>query len=140
MSLSNSGSRHRNRSSTVAAFYTIGGVISGFAYLPLIPLVRAIGLPRDSSVAIALFGFMPLLIIVLGWHYRGFLLNLVGVLVSMLAWAVGYALACKIWGGLSPGMIALGLINMGQFMAPAYVVLALLVYALVGWKSGWNGR
>ena len=124
------GSARRSR---VFAAYAIGGLVSGLAFLPLIPIVRALGLPRDSSVAISLFGFMPLLIIVLGGLYRKFWPNLLGVFVCMLTWSLGYALACAI-GGFD--QIVFGLLHLGLFIVPAYVALALAVYAAAGWGSG----
>ena len=106
-----------------------------YARLPLIPLVRLIGLPRDTSVGIAAFGLMPLLIVTMGVVCPRLPVNLVGVTVAVMGCAFGYAVASLLMGfGVSS--IGYGMTIMGVVLVPGYIVLALVVFVVRARNSG----
>ncbi len=129
----------QNPSHRVVAVYAACGLAIGFIFLPLIPLVRILGLPRDSSVGIAIFGLMPLLLIVLGLSYPRFLINLLGLIVAMLSWALGYAVASLLMG-FGSSCIVFSLVIMAPLVLPAYFILTLLVFVLANsWRPSRHG-
>lgn len=129
----------QNSSHRVVAVYAACGLAIGFIFLPLIPLVRILGLPRDSSVGIAIFGLMPLLLIVLGLSYPRFLINLLGLIVAMLSWALGYAVASLLMG-FGSSCIVFSLVIMAPLVLPAYFILTLLVFVLANsWRPSRHG-
>ena len=119
----------RNRPHWVVAAHAAAGLIIGFIFLPLIPLVRAFGWPRDASVGISVFGLMPLLIVVAGVLYPRLAVNMLGLLVAILTWSAGYGVASMLMGfGLSSITFSLGI--MAPFVVPAYFVLTFLAFGL----------
>lgn len=124
-----------HRSPALYVAYAAAGLLSGFALLPLTPAARAVGLPRDAGVGIALFGLLPLLIIALGVLHRKCLAGLAGTLLALAGWGAGYAVACKLAGY---GSIRYNLTLMAIFAVPACLLLALLVYGLTAWRARRN--
>ena len=116
----------------VIAVYAGFGLAIGFSFLPLIPVVRAIGWPRDTSVGIALFGLMPMLIVLTGLRHPWLWVNLVGLLLAMLSWAVGYAAGNLLMG---IGSIGFNLAIMAPYVVPGYVALTLVVFVLASRRS-----
>ncbi|MHC4505511.1 MAG: hypothetical protein ACYTFI_19575 [Planctomycetota bacterium] len=100
----------------------------GFVFLPLMPVVRMLGFPRDSSVGFSLYGLMPLLLVALGVSCPRLLVNVVGLVLAILACALGYAVGCQLMGS---GSVAFNLVSMAPFVVPPYFVLVLLVYGFV---------
>lgn len=112
------------------ALYAACGLVIGFGFLPLIPLVRFLGFPRDTSVGIALFGLMPLLVVGAGLSYPRLSLNLLGLGLAILTWALGYT-AASLLMGFTLSSVGYSLVIMAPLVVPGYVVLGLLVCLLV---------
>ena len=119
----------------IVVVYAAFGVVIGFIFLPLIPLVRLIGLPRDTSVGIAAFGLMPLLIVTMGVVCPRLPVNLVGVTVAVMGCAFGYAVA-SLFMGFGVSSIGYGMTIMGAVLVPGYIVLALVVFVVRARNSG----
>jgi hypothetical protein len=113
----------------VVGLYAAAGLVIGFVFLPLIPLVRALGFPRDSAVGIALFGLMPILIVVVGVLRPRLDVNLLGLLVALITWSLGYMLACMIMG-FDLSSIGFSLTIMAPIMVPVYIALSLLAFGV----------
>lgn len=129
----------QNSSHRVVAVYAACGLAIGFIFLPLIPLVRILGFPRDSSLGIAILGLMPLLLVVLGLAYPRFLINLLGLIVAILTWALGYAVASLLMG-FGSSCIVFSLVIMAPLVLPAYFILTLLVFVLANsWRPSRHG-
>ncbi|MHC4142052.1 MAG: hypothetical protein ACYSUF_09305 [Planctomycetota bacterium] len=119
----------RMRSFWIVAAYAAAGFIIGFVLLPLIPVMRALGWPRDTSVGITLFGLMPVLIVVAGVLYPRLVVNVLGVLAAILTWSAGYIVACMLMD-FGRGSIGYNLAIMAPFTLPPYFVLTFLAFGL----------
>jgi hypothetical protein len=113
----------------IVGLYAAAGLVIGFVFLPLIPVVRALGFARDSSVGVALFGFMPILIVVAGVLWPRLVVNLLGLFVALLTWSLGYMIACMIMG-FDLSSVGFSLSIMAPIMVPAYIALALLSFGV----------
>ena len=113
----------------VMAVYVGCGLLIGLSFLPLVPVVRAIGWPRDASVGLGLFGLLPLLIVLAGAACPRLLVNLVGLLLAIVSWSAGFT-AANLLAGYGFRSVAFNLVLMAPFVVPGYVVLALVVWAL----------
>jgi hypothetical protein len=123
------------RSHWIVTAYAASGFVIGFVFLPLIPLVRAVGWPRDTSVGIALYGLMPALIVVAGVVHPRLVVNLLGVLAAIGTWSAGYAVACTMME-FDGGSIGYNLVIMAPFTVPVYFLLTFLAFALGRLRRG----
>jgi membrane protease YdiL (CAAX protease family) len=125
----------RSAAHLVIAIDVACGLAIGLSFLPLIPVVRALGWPRDASAGLGLFGFLPLLIVLTGVACPRLPVNLLGLLVAVVSWAAGFT-AANLALGYGFRSVAFNLAIVAPYLGPGYVLLALAVWALR--TRGWS--